>query len=129
MKRPLQPYVCGYKRHHGFILCLHSSFISHLETDTLMLKVSKASRYIACVKYCTMNNNQRHVKGVKASSTDFNLLCMFKVLKWYLWLLCNTVYRVQCTQHTEPLALQKGRLPAPHPMDLALHQSEEAVSF
>ena len=43
------------KGQSGFILCLHSLFISHFKTDALMLEVSKVLRYIACVKYCTMN--------------------------------------------------------------------------
>ena len=36
----------------------------------LMSKVSKVLRYIACVKYCTMNkgSNAMYVKGVKSNS-------------------------------------------------------------
>ena len=56
----------------GFILCLHSLFIFHFKTDALMSEVSEVSkllRYIACVKYCTMNkgSNAMYVKGVEKS--------------------------------------------------------------
>ena len=38
--------------------------------DTLILKVSKVLRYIACGKYCTMNKelNPMYVEGVESSS-------------------------------------------------------------
>ena len=52
------------------MLCLHSLFISHFKTDDLMTVASKVLRYIACVKYCTMNKNVRAL-----------MLCMLKVSK------------------------------------------------
>ena len=60
-------YIKGQK---CFILCLHSLFISHFKTDALMSEVSKVLRYIAYVKYCTMDkgSNAMYVKGVKSSS-------------------------------------------------------------
>ena len=51
-----------------------------------MSEVLKVLRYIACVKYCTMNkgSNAMYVKGVKSSSIytiRTVMLCMLKVLK------------------------------------------------
>ena len=63
--------MCVYiKGQSGFILCLYTLFISHFKTDALMSEVLKVLRYIACVKYCTMNkgSNAMYVKGVKSSS-------------------------------------------------------------
>ena len=58
----MSPYVCVYiKGQNGFILCVHSLFISHFKTVALM---SEVLRYIACVKYCTMN------KGVMGVTVD-----------------------------------------------------------
>ena len=51
-----------------------------------MLEVLKVLRYIACVKYCTMNkgSNAMYVKNVKSSSIytiRAVMLCISKVLK------------------------------------------------
>ena len=67
----MAPYVCVYiKGKNGFILCLHSLFISHFKTDALMLEVLKVLQYIACLKYCTMNkgSNAMYVEAVERSS-------------------------------------------------------------
>ena len=66
--------VCE-KGQNGFILCL---FYFHFKTDALM---SEVLRYIACVKYCTMNkrSNVMYVKGVERSS--IYTICMSKLLK------------------------------------------------
>ena len=63
--------MCVYiKGQNGFILFLRSLFNSHFETDALMSEALKMLRYIASVKYCTMNkgSNAMHVKGFKSSS-------------------------------------------------------------
>ena len=60
--------MCVYvKGQSGFTLCLHNLFISHFKTDALMSKVPKVLRYIAFVKYCTMNkgSNAMYVEGVE----------------------------------------------------------------
>ena len=56
-----------------------------------------------------MNNDQRHVKGVKASGTNFNVLFAmyvkcFKggVCSFYVTLYTNLRYQ-KCTLHTGPL--------------------------
>ena len=62
--------MCVYiKGQNGFILSLHSLFISHFKTDALMSKVSKVLQYIACVKYYTMNklSNAMYVEGAERS--------------------------------------------------------------
>ena len=54
--------MCVYiKGQSGFILCLQSLFISHFKTNALMSKVSKVLKYIACVKYCTMNKGSNAI--------------------------------------------------------------------
>ena len=54
--------MCVYiKGQSGFILFLHSLFISHFKTDALMSQVSKVLRYIACVKYSTMNKGSNAI--------------------------------------------------------------------
>ena len=89
-------------------------------------------RYIVCVKYCTMNNDQRHVEGVEASGAYFNVL-MAMYVKGVKSGVCGfyttlyTDYSVLCIQGPSPL--QEGRLPASCVVSLVAHQSKEAASF
>ena len=62
--------MCTQKTQWLYVYIVYLFF----ELDTLMLVVSKVLRYIVCVKYCTMNNDQRFVEGVEASGTYFNVL-------------------------------------------------------
>ena len=53
------------------VMCLFTAgYHVTITHDTLMLKVSKVLRYIACGKYCTMNkgSNPMYVEGVESSS-------------------------------------------------------------
>ena len=81
MKKPLSVTLCVYiKGQSGFILCLHSLFISHFKTDALM---SEVLRYIACVKYCMMNKgaNAMCAEGLKRSSIYTVRAVMLKMSK------------------------------------------------
>ena len=79
--------MCVYiKGQNGFILCLHNLFNSHFKTDVLISEVSKILRYIACVKYCTINkgSNAMYVEGVESSliyTIKAVMLCMSKESK------------------------------------------------
>ena len=82
MKKPLSVMLCVYteKGQSGYFLCLHSLFISHFKTDALMLEVSKLLRFIACVKYCTMNKGSNTIymsKVLKEVQNGLTHLCSY----------------------------------------------------